>query len=62
MASPEPRRWPFDRIWLNEERTILVTLWHSDPKMKASHQVTVALRKTPADTWSQPIFLDEEKE
>ncbi len=43
------------RIWVNEERTILVTAW------TASETVTVAFRDDPSHTWGPPITLTEEK-
>ena len=43
------------RIWVNEERTMLVTIWEDDGI------VEVATRETPAHTWGPPVYLREEK-
>jgi hypothetical protein len=43
-----------DRIWVNEARTILVTMW-------ANGKVEVATRETPAHTWGPPVTCEEEK-
>lgn len=42
------------RLWVNEERTVLVRLW-------ASGVVEVATRESPADTWGPPVTCEEEK-
>jgi len=42
------------RLFVNEERTVLVTLW-------ASGVLTVATRETPAHTWGPPTYLKEEE-
>lgn len=47
--STEPR----DRIWVNEERTVIV--WTSD-----SERVAIALRDHPSDIWCAPVWLSEE--
>ena len=43
-----------DRLWVNEERTVLVRLW-------ANGTVEVATRKTPLHTWGPPTICKEEK-
>lgn len=45
---------PEYRIWVNEARTVLVTLWKSGV-------VEVARRETPAHIWGPPVICDEEK-
>ena len=42
------------RIWVNEERTVLVTMWDSGV-------VTVATRESSAHVWGPPIDVVEEK-
>lgn len=42
------------RLWVNEARTVLVTLW-------SSGVMTVATRETPAHTWGPPVTVVEEK-
>lgn len=42
-----------DRIWVNEERTVMVRLW-------SEGTVEVARRDTPAHTWGPPVYLKEE--
>lgn len=37
-----------ERLWVNDERTVLVTQWESG-------SVTVARRETPAHTWGPPV-------
>jgi hypothetical protein len=41
------------RIWVNDERTILVTAWDNGV-------TTVAFRDHPSHTWGPPITLIEE--
>lgn len=43
-----------DRLWVNEERTVLVRLW-------ASGKVEVARRDHPSHTWGPPVYLEEER-
>lgn len=45
---------PMCRLWVNEERTMLVRLWNTGT-------VEVATRKDPVYTWSPPTYLTEEK-
>jgi len=45
---------PEYRLWVNEARTVLVTMWKSGV-------VEVARRETPAHTWGPPVICDEEK-
>lgn len=42
------------RLWVNEERTVLVRLW-------ASGVVEVATRESPDHTWGPPVTCEEEK-
>jgi hypothetical protein len=42
------------RLWVNDERTVLVRLW-------ASGELEVAIRSDPAAIWGPPILLTEEK-
>jgi hypothetical protein len=42
-----------DRIWVNEERTVLVRLW-------AGGTMEVARRDDPSHTWGPPVYLTEE--
>ena len=44
-----------DRIFVNLERTVLVTIW-------ANGTVQVALRDEPGDIWGPPIEVVEEKQ
>jgi hypothetical protein len=41
------------RLWVNEERTVLLRIW-------ASGQVEVATRDSPEHTWGPPVHLEEE--
>jgi hypothetical protein len=43
-----------DRLWVNDDRTVLVRLW-------ADGTVEVATRETPAHTWGPPVYLTEER-
>lgn len=60
--SPKPHRIsildaarePDYRIWVNEDRTTLVTLWNSGT-------VEVATRETPDHTWGPPTYCKEER-
>jgi hypothetical protein len=45
------------RLFVNDERTILVRLWEDGGK----GQVEVATREAPDHTWGPPIYLTEEK-
>ena len=40
-------------LYVNEERTVLVTLW-------ATGTATVATRETPAHTWGPPVYCKKE--
>lgn len=42
------------RLWINEERTVLVRLW-------SNGQVEVATRSASWETWGPPVYLTEEK-
>lgn len=42
------------RLWVNEEKTVLVTFWRGG-------SVTVATRETPAHTWGPPVYCEEEQ-
>jgi hypothetical protein len=42
------------RIFVNEERTVLVTI-------ERDGQVSVATRDHPSHTWGLPVYLKEEK-
>ena len=55
MVKRDTESEPRYRLWVNEERTVLVELW------LATGTVTVALREHPSDTWGPPITLTEEK-
>jgi hypothetical protein len=44
---------PAPRLWVNEDRTVLVNLWMDDT-------VTVALRDDSDHTWGPPIEMVEE--
>ena len=47
------------RLWVNEERTVLVRLWEATD---ARPQICeVARRETPAHTWGPPVAMTEEK-
>jgi hypothetical protein len=54
MAATESRESAY-RLWVNEERTVLVNLWLS------TNKVTVATRAHPDETWGPPVTLKEEK-
>ncbi len=43
------------RLWVNEERTVLVRLW-LEPG-----QVEVATRETADHTWGAPVYCTEER-
>jgi hypothetical protein len=45
---------PRYRLWVNEERTVLVELWLD------TETLTVARRDHPSDTWGPPVTLNEE--
>jgi hypothetical protein len=47
------RKEPEYRLWVNEARTVLVTLWKSGT-------VEVATREAPDHTWGPPVRCDEE--
>lgn len=42
------------RLWVNGERTVLVTMWDDGT-------VTVANRETPAHTWGPPVYCKAEQ-
>ena len=42
------------RLWVSEERTVLVRMW-------ADGKVEVATRETSDHTWGPPVWLTEEK-
>lgn len=42
------------RLWVNEKRTVMVTLWENG-------FVEVATRDHPSHTWGPPVTLVEEK-
>jgi hypothetical protein len=52
-----PRTSPVhtDAIYVNEERTVLVSIWAN------GNLVTVATRDHPSHTWGPPVYLQEEK-
>lgn len=52
-AEPPPATGR-DRLFVNDERTVLVRLW-------ASGVMEIAVRETTAHTWGPPRFLKEEK-
>lgn len=43
------------RLFVNDERTVLVRLWSDDAT------VEVATRAHPAETWGPPVYLTEER-
>lgn len=45
------------RLWVNDERTLLVRLWEDGG---AGH-AEVATRESPLHTWGPPVYLTEEK-
>ncbi len=45
---------PIYRLWLNEERTVMVRIWESGT-------VEVATRETPDGSWGPPIRMVEDK-
>lgn len=51
MQTPEPTAAQ-DRIFVNEERTVLVRIW-------ASGVVEVARREAPDHVWSPPVYVME---
>ena len=46
------------RLWVNEERSVLVRAWLNDRGEIGS--VEVATRETPEHTWGPPVYLKEE--
>lgn len=42
------------RLWVNQERTVLVRLWENG-------KVEVAIREHASHTWGPPVYLEEEK-
>lgn len=42
-----------DKLYVNEERTVLVRVW-------SSGTVEVATRDDPSHTWGPPVYLTEE--
>lgn len=42
------------RLWVNEERTVLVRMWEDG-------KVEVATREHPSHTWGPPVMLVEER-
>lgn len=42
------------RLWINDERTVLVRLWMD------SGTVEVCTRETPDHIWSPPVYLKPE--
>ena len=42
-----------NRVWVNEERTVLVSMWPDGT-------VTVATRPDPHATWGPPVTMKEE--
>jgi hypothetical protein len=53
-ATTPPANQPTHRDYLNDERTILVTMW-------SPTRVTIAFREHVSDTWGPPISLHPEK-
>lgn len=43
-----------DRLFVNEERTVLVRIW-------ANGMVEVARREAPDHVWGPPVYLIEER-
>jgi hypothetical protein len=43
------------RLWINDERTVLVRLW------VATEMLEVATRETPDHTWGPPVYLKPEE-
>lgn len=43
-----------DRIFVNKERTVLVSVWQNGT-------MTVATREHPSHTWGPPVTVTEEK-
>lgn len=44
------------RLWVNDERTLLVRLWEDG----GQGHVEVATREAPDHTWGPPTYLTEE--
>ncbi len=42
------------RLWVNDERTVLVRVWDSG-------NCEVATREYPSHTWGPPVYLEEER-
>lgn len=53
VMGPGPVVLAKDRLWVNEERTVLVRLW-------TTGTVEVATREAPDHTWGPPTYLKEE--
>jgi len=49
-----PVTTPTYRLWVNEDRTVLVRMW-------ASGDLEVALREHPDEIWKPPIHMTPEK-
>lgn len=43
------------KIWVNDERTVMVRLW-------SNGEMEVALRDDPSHSWGPPICMEEEKQ
>ena len=50
-TAPEPLMY---RLWVNDERTVLVRLWDDGT-------CETATRERLWDTWGPPVYLTEEK-
>jgi hypothetical protein len=52
-----PREWfemPTTRVWVNDARTLLVTVWPDG-------QMSVSVRESPDHVWGPPVRVTEEK-
>ena len=54
MSASDPRTVPTYKLWINDERTILVHMW-------ANGNLEIAFREHRDDIWGPPVRLIEEK-
>jgi hypothetical protein len=53
MSDTSPRPAFVYRLFVNDERTVLVRIWDEGAE--------IATRESPEHTWGPPVYLTEEK-